>query len=115
MDITLEDAFRELAGEEAGRRYEAAIILGDPKMWLGLDPTPEIARRLAPLLNDENWEVRYYSAEALGKLCYSESIPFLEKIETDVNANVRKAARIALENIARGKNGAQIPDSENER
>jgi HEAT repeat protein len=95
-DRAIKVAFEELCHPEPSRRYEAAILLGNPEKWLDATRTPEIMRRLLPLLDDANWHVRYYVAVALGELGYADAIEVLVRHVNDPDARVSNAIQKAI-------------------
>lgn len=81
--------FRELASDDAGARYEAALACGA----IG----EEVAvPYLAPLLQDGDREVQSAAIAALGEIGSAEAKSLLLSLARDGSLNLREAARDAL-------------------
>lgn len=80
---------------DAEIRAQAARMIGDVR-----DPRP--ADALIALLEDRSSRVRFFAAEALGRLAYAPAVPGLVKMLADNNdsdVNLRHAGSLALSRI----------------
>lgn len=103
-----------LKSEIADTKYEAAILLGEYEEIFNVKMSKKmqenITFHLLPLLNDKNDHVRYYTAEAIGKIGVYFAISKLkkrlniEKKTKNNTVNVVFSIEKAIQNLKKRRN-----------
>jgi predicted Holliday junction resolvase-like endonuclease len=83
--------------KDGNERRLAASALG--KLSVFKPQILEAVQPLIELLEDENPQVRQYSAKALGKIGGKDAIPYLKQLMNDKKEYVRSAAKLAISQI----------------